>query len=1329
MNENSYSSQFLSDFLADDESMRRLRSSFAQCGEGMNYETFKATLSAVVPVFSPPSLAQPSLNSPSSPGVGSLPRKERKVTVAIQATPPRERQLSSTQLRTQLHSHVSRTANVGTKRWLRKTRQRSMNELAGLADVEPLKELFNHINRRNQLLISFDDVVEFLSEELRNRTSCVTETSRSYSFSRKMVRNKVEVSWLIGHSAEASQQRAIQKGSTKSVSDPPPIQTAWESFVPPVVVPEIVLIHFIHGLPGHQMFALSTRLTPLALYYKASLQHARTFSEEELGSTRPTLVEFLPVPDTILSYSVDDASLRGWTYLLSKNNSTSLLPLRIDGKVQRMRTSPYFPYSVFLGTTSGKIVRVEVPSLRSGTELKISQVFENLHDIASAGVVDFAISDTHIFTTGFDHRLLSINIQSGNVTVIGSCIDVVYLVEYCELSSLVLGVSYKNELLAWDAKGLVAVPGTVFSNALEKEHYHRIQRLICVKDFPHCLTVDSSGVVKMWDFRKQQCIQTTKADGTSTEAVDPKSVYGLKGENSITKGNSMINVIDVAYFDEYHELVCCTTDCIYLLQHNLREDVYLCDFDQVKEMFYDVREKSFILQGPTRVSVWDVEGGFRKRLMDRALKVDIPPAKKDICSFCVDDVGSRIFIAVSTGDVEVHDIKEIGTPVETFHTTRSITQMVFSNFYKSLVGITEEGVLMIRNEEERTAMTVNMRMSSSRLYSLSISDCLGLVACCDDSGFLFLHDIKKVENPSQLCSVNSRIICCKLLGSIPILASTHDAGDLCLWSCPPIVEVFVQLAVYNVATQLRADNFLRYSVFAQGDNHGVPVRRASPSPRRQHHSTADPSHATSCNTTSRHTPFSSRLVAELFDRNEKAKEDITVRNSAAGPDDRRIRDGYEVTALAFDDNTHRLFCGDNSGTITIVCLCPLLHSLHIKATSFEVNNAYFLGNPNLTGQEYSVVFMATVPAHSGSVISLLWVSYENVLLTSGSDRKSLLFDSDGVCCGVLSKARLPSSVKKPDERRGSLHSLTKHQHELPAYSLPRREPKPEGEECDDVCTHEALWVEPAPEEEDKPPLVSSETSNCGVSLRFGDFLKEEGSQSFDTLENESRNNRRGFLKQRLIGTKAERNNKLAEVKVDFFPSTVRCETLCRLEESRPHSSHCEVQPPVLFACESEPTNEAKCLKLQQSLRHDEYASLTSCGSGVVEKEKPFIIPKLPSVTRPTSKQASHHSPHKPASTSQVLPFSPFVRDAPHMHTKVTTSMPNGRPRSFGGTQQRSRKVVKSALCGSPSSTPSSPLDSLLTEYDNELQRCITTGGHRRAPQLGIHLRRANRVFT
>lgn len=1101
----------------------------------------------------------------------------------------------------------------GTKASLRHARLCSKAELAREIIAEPLKEVFNHIDRRNNLNIQWEDVLHYLIEESIAKTTSFNQTCRAYSFSRKMKNNKVEESWML-QSKESTDGNASKKKrgkKTKLEDCTSMVKTAWRPFTPIVVPPFFFLPRLIHSLPGHWVFALSTRSTPLALYRKSDLLHVKTFNSAELGYSTPTFLEYLPRSDTILYYSSVDSLLRGWTFLLSKNNSTSMVPLRIEGTVQKMKTSPlYFPFSVFLATANGGLVRVDVPSYRSGTDLRVVREYKGLHNCNSGGILDFAISETAFYTTGFDHRVLSIHIQTGHVTVIGNAKVCIYLLDYCPMFSLVIGASYQNELLYWDAKGLAAVPGTPFNCVHQKRHYHWIKKLICVNDLSHCVTIDCYGEVKMWDLKALECVQTIRVDGRSTDAVDAESIYLVKSSSASLTDKLMEPVVDVVYFEESHELVSCTKDTLYLLQYNLREDMYICDLDQVTQIFYDVRERTFLLKGSTRFTTWDASCGVRKSFLDRAFLTDIAPARKDILAFCVDDVGSRIFLSLHTKEIEVYDTKNSSHPIEVLRIPVELSEMLYSSYYKLLLGLSEDGKLFSRNEEEKVPFNLVSKIAQGKLYSLSISETLGLLACCCSRGCLYLHDLRKIDSAPQSCRLNKYILSCVLLDSVSILASSHERGDIALWSCPPIAEVFLQLIVFNVfvsnpstlrsSTQKVVESppecFGEEPSFSITNFSMETKRVTSPTIRKVEGEWSQSSFLQSCGD-----------MAICMGEEKKEINDAFLEHFS-----KIVGRQREITAMAFDSKSHNFFCSDSSGFLHFFSLCPFFQWFGIKSPTLE--NRYFLDHSLIGCKAGMPVLLNTIRPHSKEgVITIQWIPYENVLLTSGVDRKVLLFRSDGNMCGVLSKVRLPTSSHSRDDYSknftdGSSTQLKRE--DLPLYELPTC--KIQDKETTAIssqneaarmtgeyfCGHAPISF---PELQDELSLherlsstkkmTSADTSeaqqNRSFSLsryktkkmsctRLGDFVSSRLITDIPLPDGEnSCGDRREVIIKASLGKKLAslqicRPKKLSERKVMMFPSTLHRETLSDIEERRPHSA-AAVQKicPILFAFESE----------------------------------------------------------------------------------------------------------------------------------------------------------------
>lgn len=1263
----------------------------------------------------------------------------------------------------------------GTKPWLRHLRQSCKKELSEQVFVEPLKRVFNAIDRRFRQYITWDDMMNYLIEESRANTTNTSGVLRTYAFSRKMENNKVESSWMINTLGSATKENeeanySRSKKGVKGLKDT--IVIPWKSFTPPHVVPEIYLIRFIHGLPGHTMFAVSTRFTPLALYQKSDLSHYRSFTAEELGNTIPSMVAYLPCPDIILCFSKDDSCIRGWTFLLSKNNSTTLHPFKVDGGVHKMKTCPkYHPYSIFLGTSSGTVIKIEVPTLRYSTEMRISQKYTGLHEMKNGGLVDFVVNETNIFTTGFDHRILSVCIQTGAVSVIGTTEVSLFVLDYSELFSLILGVSYKNELLCWDANAVVPVRGTAFTSQAERDHFYPIKHLICVKDLPHCLTVDSMGTVKLWDLVSLKCVDTTRITGSALQVSDLESIYGLKGKGNDGDSKALYPVIDCCYLDELHELASCTLNSFYLLQYNIREDLELCDIDQVNKVFYDVREKSFVMQGSTRVTIWDAEEGYRKAVFDRAL-TDLPFQKKDITAMCVDDVGSRIMIATNAKEIEVFDTKKLEAPFEIISIPHILTEMVYSNLHKSLIGVSSEGFLFVRNEELRLASTVVVKVSTFPLYSLSVSESNGFFACCDEKGYLFLHDLMKLEEPSLLCRVDRPILCCALLGGASVLASAHDAGDVCLWSCPPVAEPFLCLMTFNVFTRLISNETINSSPITRDGKNILPslispveseldyTQRSSSSFHRK--SFGLPT------TFNELVKFDSRRKKHIEKRNLKLPSPV-------------LSDIAELTTLAFDDENHRLYCGDSRGTIFIFSLCSFLQWFQIRKASCDVRTPYFIEHWSLGHTAGTPRFVNSVKPHSDKgIISAKWFSEYNVLITCGVDRKVMVLTSDGKECGLFSKGRLPKAQRKGQPNSSTGSSLSQlFGSEVPQYNMlsnteSRRGSYTEKEDGDGTffCNHQLQFAHGSGESMvDGSMALGDETImmmegidldrtttisfSAGRTLLKSSYLGEtvQPLTSYNSLEvvrekSSPTKKKKVFLKedaaQFLATVHTEKNNHISFEKLEAFSSVRTHDTLTELEERRPHSFAGLQVLPILFASEFSPTTEAlnKSVVVRSASarkRSELHMSFTSCSlvppslpkRGKLQKAKKIstvkpketvsnleiISQKVPGSLTTKGSETLFLSADPPLQTSEK---KPKMRQKGEEGGVVSKTLPNGTPHTR--LSSRKGRDASSPALGflRPPTRDCAPLSnpyesSFIKEYRVELGRCVSgeSGKHRR----------------
>ncbi|ORC92151.1 uncharacterized protein TM35_000043650 [Trypanosoma theileri] len=846
---------------------------------------------------------------------------------------------------TTLREGLNASLNFGGKSF-----RRPLEEQVSGSAVEVL---FGKIDTDGDGIITWEDVLQLAVEEATQSITVMTEEMRSYSFSR--------------------------------------------------VSPRMKLIQTIHTLPNHKsLFAVVTRTDPLVLLSKKDFSVVKQFSLKDFDNTYPQHIEYLPLPDVYLACTSQSKTIRGWWNVISNNRMGTLNPLALTDVVRQMRTHhKIFPYSFFTGGSHGSVMHWQVPKQRSIVEMSSVNCYEGLHSRDTGGITDFTLTDEWLLTTGFDHRLLSTNLETGRSILIGRPRETIRFVEYNASYACLPSVSYTNQILLWDVRSSAVTPGAAFGDESVKQHTADIIGLCNAPGLPQVITGDSSGLVKVWDLRMLRCTQTMYADGSVGDETNVDFFYGDQANYQDSEAfairaverDDLRRIRSIGYFGSTQEIVCASSESIYCVRYNHRRDGNAADIETINYACYDVQQGTIILQGPTRTSIWDAVDGFRKRVFDRASLIRGSYRHQEVVTMCMDNSRSRAFFALADGTIELRSSKtfEVLETIE-MHDVNA-QEMIFSSRHNMLVVITTNGTLSVRYDTESgfSSNPITIVLSSEPLRALTISDEVGLIGCCDNSN-LFFVDYKQTKLYVVSISVKKTVRTMCLLGKYPIMAVGCDDGEISLWSTPPAEESYVQLVSFFIGKRTEEEEKTACT----------PTRSRGGSSKHFSLTTRDSS-ITVPKTSEESIPYERISASIAMDDRRRTFTDLL---QVIAIDDNR-KDG--LTWLTCDDVSHRLFAGDQKGNVYVYSLCPFLQEFGFQRCSFEKRVRYRLRDAqnDYTVSSYLPLLMNTVSLHKGPINYLTWIPTLSALISCGCDRLVKILNYDGKETGQLYMDRLP----------------------------------------------------------------------------------------------------------------------------------------------------------------------------------------------------------------------------------------------------------------------------------------------------------------------------------
>ncbi|RHW70637.1 WD domain [Trypanosoma brucei equiperdum] len=764
-------------------------------------------------------------------------------------------------------------------------------------------------------------------------------------------------------------------------------------------------IKSIHGLPQHKsLFAVVTGSHPLTLMKRSDFSIAKQFTPREVGGAPPTSVEYLPGPDILLSYSRDDATIRGWWNFLSVSRMGVMNPLHLDGIVRRLRLgNSSLPYSFFTAGSNGNIQHWKVPKQRYVCDMVSEHIYKGIHSCESGGIIDFVMTDEWFFSVGFDHRVVSTNVETGGSVVMGQMTETIRFVEYNKPFNCFPCVTYGNELLLWDVRSSSESRSTPLVDDSFKVHRGSVIGLTNAPGLPQVITADNTGRIKIWDLRLLRCVQTLFADGSSESdfSLDMvgKELNGSKNGTSHNSKNFKTGksrcISSFCYFANTHEIVSSSADALVSLRYDRRSDCTIADADVLYYACFDEQHELIVLQGPTRTSVWDAKGGYRRSLFDRVTQSDIPIGRYEVVAMCVDPIRNRIFYALAEGVIEVRSSKDY-VLIDTYSMHNSeIREMCFSYKHNMLVSMAENGVISVRNEKRSVPWTMSISVSKRKLRSLILSDELGFICCCDDH-YIYFIDYRQTSLVPFPIEAPFPVHVMAIFGTLPVLALGSKEGQIVLWSLPPAEVSYTMLASINLEGIAKS----------QGQK---PIAQ----PKKDNEDSSSLGNETTW------------LPLGLGETKEyKYQEELlpsvaaaSVKASSESCDSSlcsllreicRKESSSLITAIAFDDVLHNLFVADGSGKIFVYSLCPLVQDYGLLPCSFEKRTRYRLRDvPRDSRLSNTPPLAHTITAHHSAANYMTWFPGLRVIISCGGDSNVKLFDVDGREVGQLLMTRLP----------------------------------------------------------------------------------------------------------------------------------------------------------------------------------------------------------------------------------------------------------------------------------------------------------------------------------
>ena len=381
-------------------------------------------------------------------------------------------------------------------------------------------------------------------------------------------------------------------------------------------------------------------------------------------------------------------------------------------------------------------------------------ILKKLNYLASASL-DTTISVWDSYT---NDRLLHLQGHKKGI------LDLTYSPEY----RLLVSCGFEHDALVWSP----FVKNLVYRL---KGHHSALCAVKCVENSPELITADVSGVFKLWDVRKFDCVQTFSANLSGTETKDNSRLCcfeycTLRARDAMQKeDDSRIYAASkqILSFDQERVVHAATSDKTTIIQ-----------------IFWVAASVSFITISDYNVIVWDALIGS-KTVVNERMNGDV-----EITAACLDDRKRKMVVGGADGHITVYNHLN-GQMMKTSSGRRNPTAVVslvyicetirfIAGYENGLIRVFDENALEDCNVL-RTFDPFKMHPELLCLHYDESLDTLLTVGSTDGIIRLWDYSAAKCEYEHVVGGDYGTVVFASFLDPLPIVVTSDSLCNIVLW--------------------------------------------------------------------------------------------------------------------------------------------------------------------------------------------------------------------------------------------------------------------------------------------------------------------------------------------------------------------------------------------------------------------------------------------------------------------------------------------------------------------------------------------------------------------
>jgi WD40 repeat protein len=355
----------------------------------------------------------------------------------------------------------------------------------------------------------------------------------------------------------------------------------------------------------------------------------------------------------------------------------------------------------------------------------------------------------------------------------------VFAVTWSNDYHFLVSAGFEHEALVWIAN----VETTPFKlRDQRKPHQHSLVNVCAVPNSPQVITADHKGMVKIWDIRTFQCIQTIY-----TESNLPKHDYKNFYLNSFT------------YMAKRKQIIAAGKK-IHVYEYERTQNPTCADDQPLFTAIYNSMSFTFLTAAGRDVKIWDALTGSISRVYRNL-------TESEITALCIDDRGRKFFVGTHEGDVLCFNYSN-GQFVKSFAKHDSeVSSLSYTEETKQVISTSWDKSVRVVNDRDSAEGHVSkfkvLGHHPEEIKCSAYARSHNLVVTGDIGNRIVVFDTKNGNKLHEWLNKNRAEVCAlRFLNVLPAFVSADTAGNLRLWTVKPYLYPYHMLLEWkNYAIQ------------------------------------------------------------------------------------------------------------------------------------------------------------------------------------------------------------------------------------------------------------------------------------------------------------------------------------------------------------------------------------------------------------------------------------------------------------------------------------------------------------------------------------------------